>query len=67
MILVVSDTSALCALLQIGYERVLEALYERIVIPPAVEQELLRAHRDIPPFVHVHGVAETPGLQRYGM
>ncbi len=64
MILVVSDTSAISALLQVGQAQILQTLYDRIVIPPAVEQELLRAHREIPAFVEVHAVAETLELMR---
>lgn len=63
MTLVVSDTSAISALLQIGQAGILEDLYEKILIPPAVECELLRAYRNIPAFVRVHAVTETPVLQ----
>src|SRR5919197_5086463 len=41
--LVVADTSALNYLLLIHQETLLPVLYERVVIPPAVYQELLRS------------------------
>jgi len=64
VILVVSDTSAISALLHVGRADILEILYDQVYIPPAVQQELLRAHRDLPSFIHVHAVAVTPGLHR---
>lgn len=64
MILVVSDTSAVSALLQVDQVELLDDLYDQVVIPPAVEQELLRGHSSVPSFVHVHSIDETPELQR---
>ena len=64
MILVVSDTSAISALIQIGEADILRGLYERILIPRAVQLELLRVHTDIPGFIHVHAIAECVELDR---
>ena len=46
--LVVSDTSPLTALIQIDRADLLPLLFDRIVIPPAVRTELLRAHPALP-------------------
>ena len=64
VILVVSDTSAVSALLQTEQVGLLERLYDQIVIPSVVEQELLRGHASIPSFIRVHSIEETPELQR---
>ena len=47
MIVVVADTSPLNYLIQIDCDHVLPALYERVLIPPAVFHELTRA-RTVP-------------------
>ena len=46
--LVVSDTTPLTALLQIGRADLLPLLFARILIPPAVRDELLREHPTLP-------------------
>jgi len=61
--IVVSDTSAISALLHIGEVEVLRLLYDRVIIPRAVEVELRRAHQDIPEFIDVHEVGESPRLE----
>ena len=43
MIVVVADTSPLNYLIQINCDHALPALYERVLVPPAVVQELERA------------------------
>ena len=63
MILVVSDTSAISALVQIGEEDILRHLYDRILIPQAVQQELLRSHSSIPGFIHTHAVVPSVELE----
>jgi predicted nucleic acid-binding protein len=52
--IVVSDTSAITSLLQIGKANLLQLLYGRVLIPDAVQAELLRTHLEIPSFVEVH-------------
>lgn len=39
--IVVSDTTPLTYLLQLKYEFLLEGLYQKLIIPPAVQEELL--------------------------
>ena len=63
MILVVSDTSAISALVQIGETSILRHLYDRILIPRAVQQELLRSHKSIPDFIHVHAIVHSVELE----
>lgn len=48
----------------IGHEYILEALYDRVVIPEAVEAELLAGHVNIPSFIQVAAVHETRSLQQ---
>ncbi len=45
--LVVSDTSPVTALLQIGQAGLLPTLFGRVLIPPAVKDELMRFHSSL--------------------
>lgn len=49
--IVVSDTSCLSNLLSIGQEGLLPRLFGEVLVPPAVERELLRFHTGLPEFV----------------
>ena len=60
---VVSDTSAISALLQIGRAEMLQDLYGDLIIPSAVEIELRRSHPCIPDFIKVLAVEDCPALQ----
>lgn len=51
--IVVSDTSAISNLLAIGLDGVLHDLFGEVLIPPAVELELMRWHSDLPAFLSV--------------
>jgi uncharacterized protein len=51
--LVVSDTSPITALLQTGLENLLPELFQRVVIPAAVRDELLLAHPQLPGWLEV--------------
>ena len=51
--LVVSDTSPLTALLQIGRAELLRQLFVRVIIPPAVQTELQRNHPTLPAWLEV--------------
>lgn len=51
--IVVSDTSPLTSLLQIGHERLLRDLYGNVIIPEAVERELRQCHTILPSFLKV--------------
>jgi predicted nucleic acid-binding protein len=58
--LVVSDATPLQALVRLGHVQVLPALYEQIVIPPAVASEL--SHRNTPTEVRVWLATKPPWL-----
>ena len=51
--IVVSDTSAISALLRIGRTDILQTLFGVVIIPPAVRDELLRTHDDLPDFLSI--------------
>jgi uncharacterized protein len=53
VMLVVSDTSPVTALLQIGRCDLLALLFGRILLSPAVRAELLRFHRSLPDYLEV--------------
>ena len=63
MIVVVSDTSAISSLLQIGEIEILRQLYGQILIPEAVRAELKRSHAQIPGFIQTESVSPSPALQ----
>jgi uncharacterized protein len=54
--LVVSDTSPVTSLLQVGRAGILPALFGRVLIPSAVENELLRFHPSLPDYLSVHAI-----------
>ena len=49
--IVVSDTSAITALLQVGRETLLKELYGEVLIPVTVRTELLQTHALLPSFL----------------
>ena len=55
--IVVSDTSAISALLKIGRADLLSKLYGEVFVPQAVKNELLVAHPVIPGFFRVVPIA----------
>lgn len=50
---VISDTSPLTALLLAHRDELLRELFDRVVIPPSVQSELLRAHAGLPSWIEV--------------
>ena len=58
MMLVVSDTSSVTALLQIGQAGLLPLLFERVLIPTAVKDELLRFHHSLPDYLAVQAIQD---------
>jgi uncharacterized protein len=61
--IVVSDTSPITALLTIGAAELLAQLFQEVVIPPAVRDELLRSHARLPAWLQVKAV-QSPGQVR---
>lgn len=51
MKVIVSDTSAITNLLAIGRIELLEDLFGRVLIPPAVAAELRVGHSQLPAFI----------------
>jgi uncharacterized protein len=62
--IVVSDTSAVTSLLQIGRAQLLADLYEHVAIPAAVERELRCHHPILPVFLSVSRVVDTTAVAR---
>ena len=62
--IVVSDTSPISALLRIKQLDLLEKLYEKVIIPEAVERELLRGHCTLPSFVEIRAIKDTAAFKR---
>lgn len=63
--LVVSDTSPISALVQIGYAELLHDLFGTVCIPRAVSDELLRFHVSIPAFIEVRGVVDRSRVDQF--
>lgn len=63
--IVVSDTSPLTALLAVGEEELLLSLFEEVVIPEAVRDELLRGHEEIPHWLRVIQVTNQSEVTRF--
>ncbi len=64
--LVVSDTSPLTALLQIGKANLLISLFDRVLIPPGVRIELLRFHPSLPDFLETRELADHRAADALG-
>jgi len=62
--IVVSDTSAITALLQVDRAALLQQLYGEVLIPEAVRDELQRTHAALPPFVRCQHVLDAAHVQR---
>ena len=62
--IVVSDTSAITALLQVRQETLLKELYGEVLIPEAVQRELLQTHPLLPPFLRSVRVLNITEVQR---
>jgi predicted nucleic acid-binding protein len=60
--LVVSDTSPVTALLQIGQCELLARLFDAVLIPPAVKSELLRFHPSLPEYLEVREVRQREAV-----
>ena len=56
--IVVSDTSAISALLKIGRADLLSKIYGEVFIPQAVSRELLVAHPQVPDFFRIVPIAD---------
>ncbi len=57
--IVVSDTSPITALLAVNQAGLLKQLFGEVIIPNAVEAELLRTHPGLPPWLQVRSVQNS--------
>ncbi len=62
--IVVSDTSAITSLLQVGRAGLLATLYGEVLIPETVQSELRCAHSVLPGFLRVQSVRDLAEVQR---
>ncbi|MSU64454.1 MAG: DUF3368 domain-containing protein [Pedosphaera sp.] len=62
--IVVSDTSVITALLQVGRSELLNELYHVVLIPEAVRDELLPAHPNLPPFFRCESILDASEVRR---
>jgi predicted nucleic acid-binding protein len=63
--IVVSDTSAITSLIQIGRADLLPRLYSGVIIPEAVARELKRNHPSLPAFLQVVAVSDPARLAKF--
>lgn len=61
--IVISDTSAVTSLLQIGRLEILPALYREVIIPAEVAAELKKFHPSLPAFIRVLPVTNRVRFQ----
>ncbi len=65
--IVVSDTSPLSALLAIEQAELLLKLFDRVLVPPKVEEELLQHHDKLPEFLEVVSATNQQALKELRM
>jgi len=63
--IVVSDTSPLTALLTVSEAELLLKLFNEVIIPEAVQRELLRGHPRIPSWLRVEPVKDLTLVKHY--
>jgi len=57
-VIVVSDTSPITSLLQVGHGELLPILFGEVLVPPAVQAELLRFHATLPDWLCVRPIVD---------
>ena len=62
--IVVSDTSVVTSLIQIGRLALLQTLHGKVLIPRAVHQELLRSHHVLPEYLEVREILDHKMVAR---
>jgi hypothetical protein len=62
--IVVSDTSIVTSLIQIGHLALLQKLHGKVLIPRAVHQELVRSHTVLPEFLEVREILDRGMVAR---
>lgn len=64
--IVVSDTSPITSLLQTGHAELLPMLFGEVLIPPAVQAELLRFHATLPDWLSVRAIVDHQQADELG-
>ncbi len=62
--IVVSDTSVITSLIQIGHLDILRELHGKVLIPQAVHQELMRSHPTLPVYIETKEVLNHDMVKR---
>lgn len=62
--IVISDTSPITSLITIHRAGLLHQLFDTVLIPPAVEHELLAFHDQLPDFIRVETTLDMTTFQR---
>ena len=62
--IVVSDTSAITSLIQVGRIELLGRLYRKVFIPQAVRTELLRTHAGLPDLIRTRPTVNASEVRR---
>ena|ERR1051325_3175826 len=65
--IVVSDTSPLTGLLTVGAQDLLPTLFSDVLIPVAVQKELLKTHLTLPEWLRVVPVKDIERADKYGL
>jgi uncharacterized protein len=65
MMIVVSDTSPLTALLTVEQSELLTRLFHQVIIPDAVRRELSRSHPQLPEWLRTVTVKDTIQVAKY--
>lgn len=63
--IVVSDTSPISALLSVGKQDILLQLFGDVIIPQAVNDELLHFHKELPSWLRVQSVQDSSASAKY--
>jgi predicted nucleic acid-binding protein len=61
-VIVVSDTTAVTSLLKIDRVALLQKLFEQVLIPEAVRDELLKYHSELPGFLEVQAANDRAAV-----
>lgn len=63
--IVVSDTTAISNLLKVGRIELLSVLFGRVIIPPAVQNELLAWHESVPTWIEIIAPRDLSRVERF--
>jgi hypothetical protein len=64
-VIVVSDTSPITSLVDVGHVELLRTLFSRVIVPREVARELERGHVGVPVWVEVHDATDRSMVSRF--